>query len=75
MVWMAPTHGEPGSLVSASGTVKVVTGEETASPYKERFRAGAVLFPRMLLFVTDAPASPFGVPVGRRAVRSRKTSL
>ena len=72
---MAPTHGEPGSLVSASGTVKVVTGEETASPYKERFRAGAVLFPRMLLYVTDAPASPLGVPVGRRAVRSRKTSL
>ncbi len=71
----APSHGEPGSLVTAPGTVAVVTGEETASPYKERFRAGAVLFPRMLVYVTDAPASPLGVPVGRRAVRSRKTSL
>jgi SAM-dependent methyltransferase len=71
----APGHGKAGSLVSAPGTVEVVTGEEPASPYKERFRAGAVLFPRMLLYVRDAPASPLGVPVGRRAVRSRKTSL
>ena len=70
-----PRHGEPGSLVSASGTIEVVTGEELASPYKERFRQGAVLSPRMLVYVRDAPDSPLGVPVGRRAVRSRKTSL
>lgn len=71
----APRHGEPGSLVSAPGTVEVVTGEESASPYKERFRDGAILYPRMLICVTDAPTPPIGVPVGRRAVQSRKTSL
>jgi SAM-dependent methyltransferase len=71
----APTHGKPGSLASGRASVEVVTGEEAGSPYKERFRQGAILAPRMLLYVTDAPASPLGVPVGRRAVRSRKTSL
>jgi hypothetical protein len=71
----ASRDGQPGSLVSVPGTVRVVTGEEEGSPYKERFRAGAVLFPRMLLYVVDARTSPLGVPVGRRAVRSRKTTL
>ncbi|MGA2319736.1 MAG: N-6 DNA methylase [Solirubrobacteraceae bacterium] len=71
----APSHGQPGSLVSAPGNVAVVTGEETASPYKDRFRQGAILVPRMLIMVNESNESPLGVPVGRRAVRSRKTSL
>jgi hypothetical protein len=52
-----------------------VTGEESGSPYKERFRQGAILVPRMLIMVVDAPSAPLGVPRGRRGVRSRKTSL
>jgi hypothetical protein len=71
----APGHGQPGSLDTALAGVEVVTGDETGSPYKDRFRQGAILAPRMLLYITDAPASPLGVPVGRRGVRSRKTSL
>ncbi len=71
----SPTHGQPGSLTSTQTTVEVVTGGEVGSVYKDRFRQGAILVPRMLLYVKDAPASPLGVPVGRRAVRSRKTSL
>jgi hypothetical protein len=72
----APARGdEGGSLVSAESTVEAVTGEETASPYKERFRAGATLFPRMLIMVVDAPTVPLGVLQGRWAVQSRKSSL
>ncbi len=71
----APSHSEAGSLVSAGAEVEAVTGEEIGSPYKQRFRQGAILVPRMLICVTDAPPSPIGVPVGRRAVRSRKTTL
>ena len=71
----APRPGHEGTLTSVAGEVKVVTGEEAASPYKERFRDGAILYPRMLICVTDAPTPPIGVPVGRQPVRSRKTSL
>lgn len=46
-----------------------------ASPYKERFRNGAILYPRLLLFVQDAPTSPLGVGAGRLAVQSRRTRM
>lgn len=45
------------------------------SPYKERFRAGAILYPRSLMFVVDAPASPLGAGAGRRAVTSFRNNL
>lgn len=45
------------------------------SPYKKRFRQGAVLAPRLVFFVEDAPASPLGPGAGRRAVRSSRSSL
>ncbi len=44
------------------------------SPYAVRFRQGATLVPRMIATVTDAPPSPIGVPAGRRAVQSRRTT-
>ena len=71
-----PSRGvDSGTLVSVDSTVAAVTGEESVSPYKERFRQGAILAPRMLTMVVDAPSTPLGVPQGRRAVRSRKSSL
>ena len=45
------------------------------SPYKERFRQGAILVPRFALFVKDAPAGPLGAGVGRRSVVSLRTRL
>lgn len=38
------------------------------SPYKERFRDGAIVYPLVLTFVNDAPSGPFGPGAGRRAV-------
>lgn len=49
--------------------------EDTFSPYKKRFRQGAVLSPRMLTFVVDGTANPLGFGVGRAPVQSRKTTL
>ncbi|MGC5659003.1 N-6 DNA methylase [Micromonospora sp. WMMD723] len=48
-------------------------GLPPASPYKRRFRQGAVLAPRALLFVEEASSSPIGFGAGRIAVRSRRT--
>ena len=59
--------------ISSSG---VTIGEgEAASPYRERFSQGASVVPRMLFLVEDAPAGPLGAGAGRRAVRSRRSSL
>lgn len=64
-------------LSSGAGTVAVLNvGANTpASPYKELFRQGAVLAPRMTMFVTEVPAGPLGAGAGRVAVTSQRTSL
>ncbi|KAA0919134.1 N-6 DNA methylase [Dietzia sp. ANT_WB102] len=62
--------------VTSLGTVAAL-GDETGpgpSPYKSRFRQGAVLAPRMTLFVTEADAGPLGAGAGRIAVESFRTT-
>jgi hypothetical protein len=72
----APEHrADAGTFSTVAKNVAAVTGDEVSSAYKERFRDGAILYPRMLIMVADAIASPLGVPHGRRAVQSRKSSL
>ncbi|TIC86383.1 N-6 DNA methylase [Nocardioides sp. GY 10127] len=44
------------------------------SPYKRKFRQGAILVPRVLVTVEDAPATALGAGAGRRLVRSRRTT-
>jgi len=44
------------------------------SPYKSRFRQGAILVPRVLVTAEDAPALPYGAGAGRRRVQSRRTT-
>lgn len=55
--------------------VQPVTGNAGRSPYKARFRAGAVLFPRVLIMVLDAPPRALAPPAGSRHVVSRKSTL
>jgi hypothetical protein len=50
------------------------TSEIPTSPYKRRFRQGAILVPRVLVVVEDAPARALGAGAGRHRVRSRRTS-
>lgn len=45
-----------------------------ASPYRSRFRQGAILVPRRLMFVVDGPVNPLGTGAGRISVTSRVTS-
>lgn len=45
------------------------------SPYKKRFRQGAVLAPRALLFVVPEQGGPLGAGAGRLAVASRRSTL
>lgn len=70
-----PESGDGWTLSNRPGVVRAVSGSESASPYKDRFRQGAILVPRMLILVRDAPVSPLGLPGGQRAVESRKSSL
>ncbi|MFZ0168051.1 MAG: N-6 DNA methylase [Candidatus Dormiibacterota bacterium] len=72
----APVHGASGgTLTQKHAQVSAMTGAETASPYRERFRDGAILYPRMLIMITEPPSTSLGVPQGRRAVQSRRTTL
>ncbi|HUY23730.1 MAG TPA: N-6 DNA methylase [Candidatus Saccharimonadales bacterium] len=88
---VAPLHGAAeqwtgrlptpnvGRAVAASCVTRndgvPATPRGAQSPYAARFTAGATVFPRMLLVVEPATASPLGTGAGRRAVRSRRTSL
>ncbi|MBE5502869.1 N-6 DNA methylase [Mycobacteroides abscessus] len=44
------------------------------SPYDGRFRDGAIIYPLVLTYVTDAPTSPLGAGAGRRAVTSLRST-
>jgi SAM-dependent methyltransferase len=60
--------------VTREGAAVAVAAGSSKSPYHTRFAAGATLFPRLLVMVEDAPASPIGVAEGRRAVRSMRSA-
>jgi len=43
------------------------------SPYKARFRQGAVLAPQFLVLAVDGPANPLGAGAGRVSLKSRRS--
>ena len=49
-------------------------GETPQSPYREEFRNGATIFPRILCVVERPPVGPLGVNMDVPIVRSRRTS-
>lgn len=53
--------------------IEVVNRDISRSPYSRRFRNGAFLVPRMLVFVDDVPAPPFGLPQGQHSVQSHRS--
>jgi SAM-dependent methyltransferase len=63
------------AIAAAEGERAFSTDDIPRSPYAERFFNGATLYPRMLVFVIDAPTGPVGTPQGLRAVRSRRGAL
>ena len=60
----------PGRIVAHAAGAEVPT-----SPYKNLFRQGAVLAPRVCLFVTETSAGPLGAGAGRVAVVSHRSTL
>ncbi|MFE0439311.1 N-6 DNA methylase [Streptomyces nigra] len=48
-------------------------GITAVSEYKRRFRQGAVLAPRALLFVKERPSGPLGAGAGRVSIESRRS--
>ncbi|WP_435746012.1 N-6 DNA methylase [Microbacterium sp. PMB16] len=63
-------------LSRSAGTVGV-TSQNTPtqwSPYRSRFRQGAILAPRVLMMVNEANSGPLGPGAGRAFVESRRTN-
>jgi hypothetical protein len=56
-------------LVQSRGTIRPA-GDDPTSPWADRFRNGATVFPRFLFFVTRQAAGPLGLPAGKVSVRS-----
>lgn len=63
-------------ITTTLGTVVALGdgNEPEPSPYKSVFRNGAILYPRLLLFVEEAVAGPLGAGAGRIAVTSFRTT-
>jgi SAM-dependent methyltransferase len=56
-------------LVQSPGKAQP-SNDDPTSPWAERFRNGATIFPRFLFFVTRQAAGPLGMPAGKVGVRS-----
>jgi hypothetical protein len=56
-------------LVQSPGKAQP-TGDAPTSPWEKRFRQGATIVPRFLIFVTRQAAGPLGMPAGKTGVRS-----
>lgn len=70
--WAESSHRfsiEPGIITAVSDDDNL-----PVSPYKQRFRSGAIIYPRFLFFVDRAPAPPLGAGAGRVAVESRRST-
>jgi hypothetical protein len=66
---------EPRVTTSVRSLSPISQGDQTPeSPYKKRFRNGAQLQPRMLMFVDELASGPLGVGMGRVRVRSRRNT-
>jgi SAM-dependent methyltransferase len=56
-------------LVQSPGKAQPA-GDDPTSPWAERFRNGATIFPRFLFFVTRLAVGPLGMSAGKVGVRS-----
>lgn len=82
-IWKGRLPSPDLTWAEASERITISTGEVAAlssaaavvSPYKRSFRQGAVLAPRALLFVERMVEEAGGLPIGRVAVRSRRTAV
>jgi hypothetical protein len=56
--------------------VHALSGQDVLpdSPYRARFRDGAIVYPRVLLLAEDVPAGPLGAGAGRARLVSRRSS-
>jgi len=65
-----------GHITSAPSSVRALDHgvDVPKSPYDDRFRDGAIIYPLVLTFVTDAPTGPLGAGAGRRAVVSMRST-
>jgi N-6 DNA Methylase len=64
-----------GQLARQQGSVEAVHDDIVGSPYREQFKQGATLVPRVLVAVEQLDAGPLGVAAGRVEVRSARSAL
>lgn len=72
--WSPPTKTVPARRLTMHNIAALEAGTVAASAYDKRFRQGAILVPRMLLFVEAPPAGPLSAGAGMTEVRSARSN-
>lgn len=72
--WSPPRKGAAATPLEARNIAAIDAGAIAASAYDRLFRAGAILYPRMLLFVERVPVGPLAPGAGRTEVRSARST-
>lgn len=73
-LWGGPTKHAAARRLGSRPVAAIDAGAEAASPYSRVFRQGAILVPRMLLFIESARSGPLGAGAGRSDVQSARTT-
>jgi SAM-dependent methyltransferase len=71
--WNAPRRHSPASPGRPRPIAAIEAGSSGASAYETAFRQGAILVPRMLLFVDQVANGPLGAGAGRIQVTSARS--
>lgn len=72
--WSPPRRGVAATPLAPRSIAAIDAGAIAVSPYDRMFRQGAILVPRMLLFVEPVPVGPLAPGAGRTEVRSARSS-
>jgi len=65
---------ETQSLRQTMGELSIGSEDAERSPYAARFAQGAILVPRLMFRVQETTSNALGVPAGRHAVKSRRST-
>lgn len=68
--WQGPKLKQPAHPVGEVDIAAIDADDAAVYPYQSDFRDGAILYPRMLLFISEKNAGPLGAGGGRISVSS-----
>lgn len=72
--WVAPRNGQPAHPLPPRPIAAIDAGSGAESPYETLFRDGAILYPRLLIFVDTITGGPLAAGAGQTEVTSARSN-